>query len=77
GHLVATVAVVTITANHYWLDGLACIALLVPLVALLTGRRHPEAGSAPEAAIDALAVHRATPGAEPAFAVKTGGRPGH
>lgn len=73
GHLVATVTVVTVTANHYWLDGLACIALLVPMVALLTGRPAPRA----EPAGDAVDAPRGAQQAEPVVAMRTGGGPGH
>jgi hypothetical protein len=30
GHLAATFAAVTLTANHYWLDGIVAMALIVP-----------------------------------------------
>jgi hypothetical protein len=39
-HPAATVAVVVITANHYWLDGIAAVALLV-LALLLALRSRP------------------------------------
>lgn len=69
-HLAATITVVTVTANHYWLDGLVCIALLVPMVMLLT---RPRATPAADAA-GPLDGH---PAAEPALAMRTGGGPAH
>ncbi|WP_020385864.1 phosphatase PAP2 family protein [Kribbella catacumbae] len=38
-HPVITFAVVVVTANHYWLDGLIAIALAIPLVLLFDSRR--------------------------------------
>jgi PAP2 superfamily protein len=35
GHLVVTVLVVVVTANHYWLDGLVALVLLAVAVALV------------------------------------------
>lgn len=35
-HLVLTFLVVVLTANHYWLDGIVDIALLIPAVVVLT-----------------------------------------
>ncbi len=69
-HLAATVTVVTVTANHYWLDGLVCTALLIPMVMLLT---RPRSTLAPEAAgtLDGEQV------GDPAIAMRTGGGPGH
>ena len=37
GHLGATFAAVTMTANHYWLDGLVAMALLVPAFGFALG----------------------------------------
>ena len=47
-HPLLTSLVVTVTANHFWLDGLVAAALLaLPLVAVraLSGRRHLSEGS--------------------------------
>jgi PAP2 superfamily len=41
GHLLLTFVVVTVTANHYWLDGIVCIALLIPAAVVLVGARSP------------------------------------
>jgi hypothetical protein len=38
-HPVITFAVVVVTANHYWLDGLIALALAVPLVLVFDSRR--------------------------------------
>jgi hypothetical protein len=40
-HFALTFVVVAVTANHYWLDGIACMALLAPAALLLTGPRQP------------------------------------
>lgn len=69
-HLAATVTVVTVTANHYWLDGAACIALLVPMVMLLTRPRTTMAADAAGPLDGDLA-------GEPALAMRTGGGPAH
>jgi len=66
-HVIATVVVVTVTANHYWLDGAACVALLVPMVMLLTGYRTTPAAEAAEPLLGEQA-------GEPALAMRTGGR---
>ncbi len=53
-HPVATFAVVVVTANHYWLDGLVAIALAIPLVLIFDSRRvrrdSTPAGAGPLAA---------------------------
>jgi PAP2 superfamily protein len=38
-HPVITFAVVVVTANHYWLDGLVAIGLAIPLVLIFDSRR--------------------------------------
>jgi hypothetical protein len=38
-HPVITFAVVVVTANHYWMDGLVALALAVPLVLIFDSRR--------------------------------------
>jgi hypothetical protein len=38
-HPVITFAVVVVTANHYWMDGLIALALAVPLVLVFDSRR--------------------------------------
>ncbi|MFI5708715.1 phosphatase PAP2 family protein [Kribbella sp. NPDC051620] len=38
-HPVITFAVVVVTANHYWLDGLVALALAIPLVLIFDSRR--------------------------------------
>ncbi|MGW6277803.1 phosphatase PAP2 family protein [Kribbella sp. NPDC055071] len=38
-HPILTFAVVVITANHYWLDGLVAITLAIPLLAIFRVRR--------------------------------------
>ena len=38
-HPVITFAVVVVTANHYWMDGLIALALAVPLVLIFDSRR--------------------------------------
>jgi hypothetical protein len=38
-HPVITFAVVVVTANHYWLDGLVAIGLALPLLLIFDGRR--------------------------------------
>ncbi|NEA33415.1 phosphatase PAP2 family protein [Streptomyces sp. SID13031] len=38
-HPVITFAVVVVTANHYWLDGLIAIGLAIPLVLIFDSRR--------------------------------------
>jgi hypothetical protein len=38
-HPVLTFAVVVVTANHYWLDGLVAIALALPLLLIFDVRR--------------------------------------
>jgi hypothetical protein len=38
-HPIATFAVVVVTANHYWLDGLIVIALAIPLLLVFDSRR--------------------------------------
>lgn len=38
-HPVITFAVVVVTANHYWLDGLIAIALALPLLLIFDSRR--------------------------------------
>jgi len=38
-HAVLTFAVVVVTANHYWLDGLVAIALALPLLLIFDARR--------------------------------------
>ncbi|GAA1584831.1 phosphatase PAP2 family protein [Kribbella sancticallisti] len=38
-HPVITFAVVVVTANHYWLDGLIALAMAVPLVLIFDSRR--------------------------------------
>ena len=83
-HFVATMSVVTVTANHYWLDGLVCIALLLPLIALLTTPWRPWASTVDlveetgSAVADLVGAGPEAVRAEPAEAVmRTGGRPGH
>jgi hypothetical protein len=48
-HPVITFAVVVVTANHYWLDGLIAIGLAIPLVLIFDSRRvsrdSPPAGA--------------------------------
>lgn len=67
-HLAATVTVVTVTANHYWLDGAVCVALLVPMVALLT---RPRQNREPIADL-----FDGEPAEAPVLAMRTGGGPG-
>lgn len=38
-HPVITFAVVVVTANHYWMDGLVALAMAVPLVLIFDSRR--------------------------------------
>lgn len=38
-HPVLTFAVVIVTANHYWLDGLIVIGLAIPLLLVFDSRR--------------------------------------
>jgi hypothetical protein len=38
-HPLLTFAVVVVTANHYWLDGLVAIGLAVPILFVFDGRR--------------------------------------
>lgn len=52
-HPVITFAVVVVTANHYWLDGLIAIALAIPLLLIFDvrrARRHSAPPSAPAGA---------------------------
>jgi hypothetical protein len=46
-HPVLTFAVVVVTANHYWLDGLVAIALALPLLLIFDPRRARPKKSAP------------------------------
>ncbi|MFI7068094.1 phosphatase PAP2 family protein [Kribbella sp. NPDC050124] len=46
-HPVLTFAVVVVTANHYWFDGLVAIALALPLLLIFDGRRVRRLKNAP------------------------------
>ncbi|MCW6010079.1 phosphatase PAP2 family protein [Micromonospora sp. CPCC 205371] len=49
-HPLLTLAVVMVTANHYWLDGIVALVLLGAALALAgaaTGHAHPGAGTSP------------------------------
>ncbi|TDD17783.1 hypothetical protein E1218_27280 [Kribbella turkmenica] len=46
-HPVLTLAVVVVTANHYWLDGVVAIALALPLLLIFDPRRvRPKSATA-------------------------------
>jgi len=52
-HPVLTLAVVVVTANHYWLDGLVAIALALPLLLIFDTRRvRPQNAPAEDAELD-------------------------
>ena len=53
-HFVVTFLVVAVTANHYWLDGIVDMALLIPGAAVLT-RQPPNHGLVSEVGRDHLA----------------------
>ena len=50
GHAAVTLFAVVVTANHYWLDGLVALALVVPAIVIVTRRDRAldPSGGAPD-----------------------------
>ncbi|HET6297265.1 MAG TPA: phosphatase PAP2 family protein, partial [Kribbella sp.] len=80
-HPVITFAVVVVTANHYWLDGLIAIGLALPLLLIFDGRRvrrdsarslpHPTAPDAAPAGVRNPQLSTGVPAAASSSSART------